>query len=476
MTTTVDARATAEDEFTHWALFYRGVEEYLDATVSFIRAGLAEGEPVAIAVPGPNLRLILAELGADADRVTPMDMMRVGRNPGRIIPGVLRAFADAHPHERVRIIGEPVWAGRTTTEYPACAQHEALINLAFTGRGGTILCPYDADNLGPQALADAGATHPLLADRTGERRSGGYAPERIIAEYNRPLPAPVAPRITFDAGTLAHTRRFAIDQATRLGLRGDHTEFELIVGELTANSVAHGGGTGTLSVWAEETNLVCEVRDCGHITDPLAGRLPAQRHQLSGRGLLLVNHLADLVRQHTGPDGTTMRVHLALPMQPRPPADPSSPAHGGAESRNPGQPPPPDRAPLRWQTDDALRAAARFARYLPVNDTPDAPDIPVDSERRHLRPVLEALAAADVLVQVVELWRTRLVTLARRRGARWTEIGRALGVSKQAAHERYGGTRRRVARGGSGVTAAARIEGLPLDELPAPRHNDPRNN
>ena len=477
--TTFDSCAAAEGKFAHPALFYRGVEEYLDGTVSFIRAGLARGEPVAVAVPGPNLRLILAELGTDADRVMSMDMTRVGRNPGRIIPGVLRAFADAHPHERVRIIGEPIWAGRTTTEYPACAQHEALINLAFAGRAVTILCPYDADSLGPQALADAEVTHPLLVDTTGERASGAYAPERIIAEYNRPLPAPVAPRIAFDVGTLAHTRRFATEQATRLGLRGDHTEFELIVGELTANSVAHGGGTGTLSIWAEETNLVCEVRDCGHITDPLAGRRPAGRHQLSGRGLLLVNHLADLVRQHTGPDGTTMRVHVALPVQPRPPADPT-PRNAAvsrtsesrtSESRSSELPPPPDRAPLRWQTDDALRAAARFARYLP---TSDAPEIVRDVERRHLRPVLEALAAADVLVQVVELWRTRLVKLARRRGARWTEIGRALGVSKQAAHERYGGTRRRGTR--VAEAAVVRFEDRPLDELPASRPGGPPRN
>ncbi|HEX2298543.1 MAG TPA: ATP-binding protein, partial [Pseudonocardiaceae bacterium] len=265
-------------------------------------------------------------------------------------------------------------------------------------------------------------------------------------------------------GTLAYTRRFALEQAARFGLRGDHTEFELIVGELIANSVAHGGGTGTLSVWAEESNLVCEVRDCGHITDPLAGRLPVERHQLSGRGLLLVNHLADLVRQHTGPDGTTMRIHLALPVQPRPPADPSPRTAAGARSSE--LPPPPDRAPLRWQTDDALRAAARFARYLPV----DAPDVGRDVERRHLRPVLEALAAADVLVQVVELWRTRLVKLARRRGARWTEIGRALGVSKQAAHERYGGTRR---RGSRVAETGARFEHPLLDEFRAPRPDDP---
>jgi anti-sigma regulatory factor (Ser/Thr protein kinase) len=53
--------------------------------------------------------------------------------------------------------------------------------------------------------------------------------------------------------------------------------------------------------------VVCEVGDRGRIADPLAGRLPAPRDQRGGRGLLLVNLVADLVRVHTGETGTTIR-------------------------------------------------------------------------------------------------------------------------------------------------------------------------
>jgi anti-sigma regulatory factor (Ser/Thr protein kinase) len=433
---------SARDEFVHPALFYRGNEEYLEGTVSFIRDGLAAGEPVAVAVPAPNLRLILTQLGTDAERVTSLDMARVGRNPGRIIPGVLRAFVDAHPTERVRIIGQPVWVGRNALEYPACAQHEALINLAFAAHAVTILCPYDVATLDPQVLADVEATHPLLVDIDGERYSPAYAPERIIAEYNQPLPASGAPTITFDITTLPHARRFAVDQAVRFGLGSDCTEFELMAGELIANSVTHGGGSGTLSVWAEAGHLVCEVRDRGHITDPLAGRRPADHYQLSGRGLLLVNYLSDLVRMHTSPEGTTIRLYLELPAQSQDGAGRCGGARAtGAPASSRAAPgSAPDQPPLRWQLHDALRAASRFARYLPQEGAVSAEP---DAGRRQLRPVLEALAAADVLVQVVELWRARLVQLARHRGARWAEIGRALGVSKQAAHERYGKTRKR---------------------------------
>jgi hypothetical protein len=175
------------DEFVHPALFYRGTAEYLEGTVPFIREGLANGEPVALAVPGPNLRLILTELGTDAERVRLLDMTRAGRNPGRIIPNVLRAFADAHPSVRVRIIGEHPWTGRTTREYPACAQHETLINVALAGRSVTMLCPYDADKVGPQTLAEAEANHPLLIDSSGKRASTGFTP---IRRSPGSLPAP----------------------------------------------------------------------------------------------------------------------------------------------------------------------------------------------------------------------------------------------------------------------------------------------
>ncbi|MFG1792796.1 anti-sigma factor RsbA family regulatory protein [Nocardia sp. NPDC049149] len=308
-------QARTTDPFVHPALFYSDSAEYLAGTIGFIRAGLANDEPVAVSVPGPNLALIRAELGADAQHVKLMDMTVEGRNPGRIIPGVLRAFADTHQDGRVRIIGEPIWAGRSDTEYPACAQHEALINAAFAGREVSILCPYDTERLHPTVLADAHVTHPTLIDRIGERASAAYDPDRIVAAYNQPLPAPRfgAETIAFDATALAATRHRAVDYAREAGMAEERIiDLELVVAETTTNSVVHGGGSGTLALWVEGTHIRCQVRDAGHITDPLAGRRPPEPFQFGGRGLLLVNHLSDLVRICTGVDGTTVQMDLRL--------------------------------------------------------------------------------------------------------------------------------------------------------------------
>lgn len=314
MSTTVDASPV--ERFVHPALFYRGEAEYLAGTVPFVRDGLAAGEPVAIAVPGGNLELLRAELGAAVGQVQLLDMTEAGRNPGRIIPGVLRRFADSHPDRPVRIIGEPIWPARSELEYPACAQHEALINLAFTGRDVTILCPYDADRLPARVLADAEVTHPVLLDHTGRRESTTYAPHQVIATYNQSLPGPPPTaqnvEVTVAATThVAHVRHLAGQHADHAGLTTERiVDVELVITELVTNSIDHGGGTATVRLWTHDGYLVCEVRDGGTLADPLAGRHPAAPGQTRGRGLLLVNHLADLVRLHTGPNGTTLQAHF----------------------------------------------------------------------------------------------------------------------------------------------------------------------
>lgn len=307
---------TAVDPFAHSALLYDDEHEYLAGTLPFVRDALAAGGSVAVAVPTENLALIRDGLGADAGAVEFVDMRQAGRNPGRIIPGVLRAFADARPPgTRVSIVGEPVWAGRTAAEYPACAQHEALINDAFRGRGATILCPYDTRRLAPHVIADAHATHPTVV-RAGsgrEEASRSYAPADVVARYNQPLPpAADGPAFRFVKESLGEARHFAVGEGARLGLASARLEdLALVTAELATNSVVHGGGSGSLVLWAEDGHVVCEVRDQGHLTDPLAGRRPAAREQRGGRGLLMVNLVADLVRVHTGPGGTAVRCWFA---------------------------------------------------------------------------------------------------------------------------------------------------------------------
>jgi anti-sigma regulatory factor (Ser/Thr protein kinase) len=300
--------------FLHEALFYRDNDEYLAGTVPFVETALAACEPVLVAVPPRRVTLLRAALGQRAAGVRFVDMTSAGRNPGKIIPWVLHAFLEEHAGAPVRIIGEPIWAGRSTDEYPACVQHEALINVTFAGCGLQILCPYDMKALTGEVIDDAACTHPVLADVEDRWDSLCYTdPDVVVAVFNRPLaePVPAPAALDFDAPHLPEVRDFVTVHAARAGLPAHRAnDLQLAVNELATNAVTHGGGTGRLRVWRAAGQVVCEVSDHGTAPARLAGRTLPDPDSISGRGLALVNYVSDLVRIHTDPRGTTVRLYL----------------------------------------------------------------------------------------------------------------------------------------------------------------------
>ncbi|MDQ2708531.1 MAG: sensor histidine kinase [Actinomycetota bacterium] len=302
----------------HEGFLYAGVADYLAGTVPFVLDGLAAGEAVAVAVPGANLARIADALGSHAPAVHLVDMAEAGRNPGRIIGSVLTRFIDEHPGQRARIIGEPLWAERSHTEYPACVQHEALVNVAFAEREATILCPYDAGRLGSVALLDATRTHPILVDGEHHVASLQYVnPVQLAARYDTPLPEPPESAdvdvMVFDAAIGARgVRRFVHEHAENVGMiPGRIADLRAAVHEVALNTLVHTGQPGILSVWLEDGHLVCEVQDSGSITDPLVGRRPPEPFD-GCSGLFLVHQLCDLVRTHVTGHGLTIRMYVRV--------------------------------------------------------------------------------------------------------------------------------------------------------------------
>ncbi|MFG2041958.1 anti-sigma factor RsbA family regulatory protein [Dactylosporangium sp. NPDC048998] len=299
------------DPFVHEALLYEGAIGFLDGTMKFIYEGFSLDEPTAVVATPGNVALLRERLGVFADSVRFVDMTQAGRNPGRIIPWVLSRFMDDHPGRRVRIVGEPIWVGRTPEEYPACVQHEAMVNVAFAGREASILCPYDVSRLDRRAIADSHATHPVVADDTGRFPSGAYDPYGITDTYNVPLSEPPAGATTmrFELARLVDVRRRVAEVGLDAELPAERiVDLQSAVNELAANSIQHAGGSGTLRTWYDHERVVCEVRDFGHVTDALIGRLRPPDGR--GRGLVMVHFLADLVQRHTSATGTTTRIHV----------------------------------------------------------------------------------------------------------------------------------------------------------------------
>jgi anti-sigma regulatory factor (Ser/Thr protein kinase) len=300
----------------HPAFLYCTQQEYLDCLLPFISDALEADQRVLVVVPAPNLAVLADGLGQLTANVVMTDMTEVGRNPSRILGEVLSRFVDKHPDEPVRIIGEPIWPTRSEVEYPACVQHEVLLNRAFTGRDVTVVCPYHVSELDPEVIADAHRTHPVLW-RNGvfEHNNAAYAPEAMLARYHQPLSSDsTAVRYTARKfGDLGGARVFAGAYAQWFGLSADQTaDLQLIASELATASLTHVGGTCRLALWRHDGHVVCEARDDGCLDDPLAGRRPYGSDSDRGRGLYVVNAVADLVRTHTTADETTIQAYLQV--------------------------------------------------------------------------------------------------------------------------------------------------------------------
>jgi anti-sigma regulatory factor (Ser/Thr protein kinase) len=297
--------------FAHMALFYRTASDYAEEVGQFIRAGLAAGEAVMVAVPRPRALLLREQLGVYAADVTFADITTVGRNPGRIL-SAMHAFAQGHGGQPVRYAGEPGWRSRTAAEWREVARHEVLVNVAFAGQPVMALCPYDAA-LGPAVLAEAERSHPALL-QAGQARENECFAGVGVAQPDHALPDPPADSAALiyrdDPGS---ARNFVRDRAKAEGLREPRlTDLVIAVGELAANTLRHTDGTGRVRVWVSGTEVICEVRDSGHLRDVLAGRLPAAADAGRGHGLWVVQQVCDLVEMRTSESGTTFRLHMAL--------------------------------------------------------------------------------------------------------------------------------------------------------------------
>ena len=309
--------AAPGEGFVHDALFYSGESDYVRSTEAFVRGGLEGGEAVLVVVEPDKQSLLRDALGRDAQTVTFEDMGDVGRNPGCII-AVWREFVAKNwkSSRGVRGIGEPVSPRRSAAELAECHQHESLINFAFErGVPWSLLCPYDVDALDPTVVDDARKTHPhLIEDGT---RCGSHAFDLHTADVwlNAPLPAPPrdARRFAFDAQSLRTVRSLSTEVARGLGMSDERTaDLVLAVNELATNSVTHGAGSGTLTLWAEDHSVICDVFDSGHLADPLAGRRRPDARATGGRGLWLANQLSDLTQLRRTTTGTRIRLHFCV--------------------------------------------------------------------------------------------------------------------------------------------------------------------
>jgi anti-sigma regulatory factor (Ser/Thr protein kinase) len=139
-----------------------------------------------------------------------------------------------------------------------------------------------------------------------------WAPQ---AHGNLPLTSPPADGKAIGyRDDLAAVRRFTAVQARQAGLPPARVDDLVIaVNELAANTFAHTAGPGMLTIWSTLREVICQVSDTGHITDPLAGTRPSRSEGPGGHlGLWVAQQICDLAEIQTSPAGTTIRLHMLL--------------------------------------------------------------------------------------------------------------------------------------------------------------------
>jgi anti-sigma regulatory factor (Ser/Thr protein kinase) len=114
---------------------------------------------------------------------------------------------------------------------------------------------------------------------------------------------------------LSELRVLAETQARAAGLAEDRvTDFVIAVSEVAANTVRHARSAGSMEIWSDGGEIVCQIRDSGVIADPAAvGRQPPAADANGGHGLWLVYQICDKVELDSNSSGTTIRLHMSLP-------------------------------------------------------------------------------------------------------------------------------------------------------------------
>lgn len=312
-----DVAAAKLKGFLHDALLYSGDSEYVEGAEPFIRAGLSADEPILVVVQPDKIALLRDAIGRDADSIVFKSMNEIGRNPGCII-AEWRDFVARHATSTrsVRGIGEPVWPQRTADELTECHQHESLLNVAFAdGTPWSLLCPYDVDALDSSVVDDARRTHPYLVEGGDRSSNAEFDAHTADIWLSVPLtaPPPHAVRVSFDVASLHTLRGSLLRVAIDAGMSEKRVaDLVLAVNEVASNSVAHGGGSGMLTLWADQRSVICDVYDEGHLADPLAGRRRPDPTDVGGRGLWLANQLSDLTQLRSTATGTRIRLHFSL--------------------------------------------------------------------------------------------------------------------------------------------------------------------
>ena len=304
----------------HDGLLYSSDEELLRFVVPFLRDGIADGE-AAVVVANDRTRELIEPVLDDIGPVEFVGAPTVFRRSAAAILAyhelIERALASGA--QRVRLISE-VDFGNTDDGKVDSIRFEAVANLALAGHPVWNVCLYDVRRTPPDLLSATAHAHPFLVTDHHRRPNPGYLfPAELLRRHSQLRPYTIEAQTPdlelHDLGTsgLSSLRRgiHAAASTSSVIPQAQIDDFLEATSEIAANSLVHGHGPVSVSVWVTQQRIVCTITDQGHgFDDPLAGFLPVPLGGMPGHGfgLWLARNLSDSLDFSVTDDGFTARL------------------------------------------------------------------------------------------------------------------------------------------------------------------------
>jgi transcriptional regulator with XRE-family HTH domain len=181
----VDGTPSRSALLQHSAFQYRADDRFRTSMGSFLAEGIERSEALLAVTTPSNIELLAEGLGKDARNVEFVDASGWYSTPVAALEAY-RSFADAKLERGapwVRILGEPIWAGRSDSDVRLWTRYESLFNLVLSAYPLTVVCPYDERTVAPEIVRQAHLTHPHMVGDDGLAKSPVYAdPNRFALE------------------------------------------------------------------------------------------------------------------------------------------------------------------------------------------------------------------------------------------------------------------------------------------------------
>lgn len=299
--------------YTHRALFHDTDDELVDALVPFVLEGIEADERVVVVVPASIGDALRGRIGS-SDGFDVWDSRDVYTYPTRTLSGYVDTVrAGTEQGRRMRVAGQPIWAGMNPLEVAEWACVEAACNVVFAESPLLMLCLYDTSRLDPSVIATARRTHPEIRRGSLVAASPEFAPfdyqSDVRASDLPPRPVACETISIFSLSDLGPVVSFVEGFAQSQAMAERRiTDLTATVRGLLTEAVDYQMGPAVLRIWATPQELTYEIESHGSLTSPFAGYLPPSQSAPHDGGLWLVGQQCELIAVREQRGMTTVRL------------------------------------------------------------------------------------------------------------------------------------------------------------------------